>query len=262
MIYFNCGSRSAWSSCFSKNTVKQSGEATSSLIFWGVLCLPADTLIWTEAALFFKPLILCSSAFLLLSLQETLLGQGVCADTAAVVSVNWKGSNKRRTWLGKQFFDWDESIASNKIFFGMITVFFCRLAELIVSYLWPKNCFSKTSLLCEFVHRRNGRLNFSCMHWQRMFMGFLHSPTYSFYCSFSWKPKTNRFSSSSLSKTYYNHYQVAESPLPPSNTRHGVFYLILCASFPRRKASSKTWCAATKLAAGIGRTCVGNFLLV
>lgn len=177
MIYFNCGSRSAWSSCFSKNTVSQVKQQ-AALHSEGVLCLPADTLIWTEAALFFKPLILCNSAFLLLSLQETLLGQGICADTAAVVSVNWKGSNKRRTWLGKQFFDWDESIASNKIFFGMIPVFFCRLAELIVSYLWPKNCFSKTSLLCGFVHRRNGRVNFSCMHWQQMFTGFLHSPLF------------------------------------------------------------------------------------
>lgn len=84
-----------------------------------------------------------------------------------------------------------------------------------------------------------------------MFIGFLHSPPYSFYCSFSWKPKTNRFSNSSLSRTYYN--QVTEFPLPPSNTRHGVFYLTLCASFPRSKASSKTWCAGTKLAAGVGR---------
>lgn len=49
----------------------------------------------------------------------------------------------------------------------------------------------------------------------------------------------DRFSISSLSKTYYNHYQVAESPLLPPNTRYGGFYLILCASFPRRKASSR-----------------------
>lgn len=192
IISLNCGYRSAWTSCFSKNIVSQSGEATwRSFLFWGGFALPATH--WSGLRL---P---CSSnhwysailLFLLLSLQVSLLGQDICADTAAVVSVNWKGSNKRRTWLGKQFFDWDESIASNKIFFGMIPVFFCRLAELIVSYLWPKNCFSKTSLLYGFAHRRNGRLNFSCKQWEQMFMGFLHSPPYSFYCSFSWEFKTD-----------------------------------------------------------------------
>lgn len=235
MIYFNCGSISTWIPASVRTLSVSQVKQQEALYSEGVLCLPAHTLIWTETALFFKPLICCNSVFLLLSLQETLLGQGICADTAAVVSVNWKSSNKRRTWLGKQFFDWDESIASNKIFFGMIPVFFCRLAELIVSYLWPKNCFSKTSLLSRFVHRRNGRLSFSCMHWEQMFMDFFHSPPYSFCCSFSWKPKTNRFSNSTLSKTYYNHYQVAVST---SSIKYQTwcFLLDLVCFIPQKKS--------------------------
>lgn len=242
---------------WSVSQVKQPEEVLYSE---GVLCLPLTH--WCGLRLLCSSNHWCSAIllFLLLSLQVSLLGQDICADTAAVVSVNCKGSNKRRTWLGKQFFDWDESITSNKIFFGMIPVFFCRLAELIVSYLWPKNCFSKTSLLWICSQER----------WNTEFQ--LHAagadvhefPSFTplFLSLFFLLKVQDRFSIPSLSQTFYNHYQVAESPLLPPNTRHGGFYLILCASFPRRKASSKTWCAGTKLAAGLGRTCAGNFLLI
>lgn len=61
-------------------------------------------------------------------------------------------------------------------------------------------------------------------------------------------------------KIYYIITISAESPPPPTNTRHCVFYLILCASFSRRKAISlkpdvQVAKLRTKLAAGVVRTC-------
>lgn len=81
--------------------------------------------------------------------EETPMGQGTVSVLIKLQSCLLTGRvvTKVEFWLRQQFFDWDENITTSKIFFGMVSLFFCRLAELIVSYSWPTNCFSKTCRL-------------------------------------------------------------------------------------------------------------------
>lgn len=81
-------------------SVSQVKQPEEFLYSEGFLCLPATH--WSALRL------LCSSnhwysailLFLLLSLQVSLLGQDICAATAAVVSVNWRVVTKGGLGLG------------------------------------------------------------------------------------------------------------------------------------------------------------------
>lgn len=68
--------------------------------------------------------------------QETPLGQGTVSVLIKLQSRLLTGRvvTKVEFWLRQQFFDWDENVTTSKIFFGMVSLFFYRLAELIVSY--------------------------------------------------------------------------------------------------------------------------------
>lgn len=92
---FNCGPGSAWTSCFSKNMVSQSGEATwRSFIFWGGFALPAthwcglrllcSSNHWCSAILLF----FCYSVFKYPSWVRTsvLIQLQLCLLTARVVT--------------------------------------------------------------------------------------------------------------------------------------------------------------------------------